>query len=117
MILPLDLRQERPDVVQIPPGFQPHLVRAGAIGSGSRGILNSLQPGTQRFIHDVAKRRTEFCRNSFRLVQNIVVYGQCRSHGIITASYSVMSRHHENSLDVKKVYHVLVTIAKGKVSR
>ena len=117
MILPLDLRQERLDVVQIPPGFQPHLARAGAIGSGSRSILNGLQPGTQRFIHHVAKRRTEFCRNSFRLVQNIAVYVQCRSHGVTTAPYSVMSRHHENSLDVKKVYHVLVTIAKGEINQ
>ena len=36
------------------------------------------------------------------LPTTIVVHGQCRSHGVIIASYGVMSRHHENSLDVKK---------------
>jgi hypothetical protein len=95
VIFPLDLRQERLDVVQIPPGFQPHLVGPCTIGSSSRlAILNHLQSGTQRLIHHAPKRRTELCRNGFRSIQNIVVYGKCCSHDVIIASHGVMSRHH-----------------------
>ena len=54
--------------------------------------------------------------NRFRLVQNIVVYGEWRSQGEIIASCSVKSKHHENSLDAKKIYHVLVAIEEGKVN-
>jgi len=99
VIFPLDLRQERLDVVQIPSGFQPHLVGLRVIGSSSRrSILNHLQSGTQRLINHAPKGRTEFCRNGFRFVQNIVVYGKCCSHNVIIASCGVMSRHHFNEL-------------------
>jgi hypothetical protein len=99
VIFPLDLRQERLDVVQIPPGFQPHLVGAGAIGSRSRpGIFDHLQSGTQRLIHHAPKRRPKLYRNGFRFVQNIVVYGKGCSHGVIIASCGVMSRHHFSPL-------------------
>jgi len=80
VILPLDLRQEHLDVVQIPSCFQPHLVGAGAIGPNARRILNRLQSGTQRLINHTAKGHIELCRNSFGFVQNVVVYGKCCSH-------------------------------------
>ncbi len=93
MILPLDLSQEFLDVVQIHSGFQPHLVGSSVIRPTSWGSLNRLQSEAQRFIYHAAEGRIELCRNRFRFVQNIVVYGQCCSHIIIIASDIMMSRH------------------------
>jgi len=94
MILPLDLRQERLDVVQIPPGFQSHFMGTRAIGLGLRRHLNRLQSGTQRFIHHPAKGYMKFAGNRFCFVYNIIVDIQCCSHNVIIASYNMMSRHH-----------------------
>jgi hypothetical protein len=55
--------------------------------------------------------------NRFRLVQNIVVYGEWRSQGEIIASCSVKSKHHENSLDVKKDLSCTRDDCEGKVNR
>ena len=69
------------------PAFNP-IWGAGGIGPGSGwGILDHLQSGSQRFINHAPKGRAEFCRNSFRFVQNIIVYGQCGSHNVIIASF------------------------------
>ena len=73
LILPLNLGQEGLNVVQIPPGFQSHLVGTGAIRPGSRRILHCLQSGTQGLINHLTEGLTKLCRNGFRLVQNIVV--------------------------------------------
>jgi hypothetical protein len=93
VILPFYLGKEGLNVVQIPAGFQPHLVGMGAIGPGSWKILNCLQSGTQSLINYLAKGLTKFCGNGFRLVQNIVVYVKCCSHEDIVASLMLMSRH------------------------
>ena len=50
MILPLDLRQQFLDIVEIPAGFESQLMRLGMIRSLFRRLLNAVKPGTQSLI-------------------------------------------------------------------
>jgi len=93
MALPLDLRQQFVDIVQIPAGFQSHFVGSGLIGSGPRGLLNGLKTGANRLIDYPTERGTQPLCHRSRSVQNIVIQGQCCSHDGSLASSSMMSRH------------------------
>jgi hypothetical protein len=94
MILPFNLRDEFLYVVQTPACFQAQFVGSGAIGPGLGRFLDGMQTGAKRLVHHQSEWRVEFLRDRSRLVEHIVVYRQCRSHGGIVASRRQMSRHH-----------------------
>jgi hypothetical protein len=80
MILALDLRQEFLNVIQIPSGFQSHLMGTSAIRAALGRRLNCQQARAQRLIDNLPEGRVEFRRDGSRFVQNVVVYDQCCSH-------------------------------------
>ena len=94
MVLPLDLRQQFLDIVQTPAGFQSEFAGSGLIGSGCRGFRDGLKTGAKRLIDYLPEGRAKPLCHRSRSVQNIIVYGQRRSHDCILASSCMMSRHH-----------------------
>jgi hypothetical protein len=80
VVLPLNLRDQFLNIVQAPARSQRQFVGSGAIRAGSCRFLNRFQTGTKRLIHHPSKGSAQFLGNGSRSVQNVVVYGQCRSH-------------------------------------
>jgi hypothetical protein len=56
-------------------------------------LLYMIQTSPKRFVNNRFKRCPQLGRNGSGAFQYIVIYGECRSHAVIIASFQMMSRH------------------------
>ena len=74
MVLPLDLREQFLDIVQIPAAAQSQFAGACVIGTAPGGLFNRLQTSAKRLIDHEPEGRVQLLRNGSRSVKNVIVY-------------------------------------------
>lgn len=113
MVLPLDLREQFLEIVQVHACSQSQFVGAGAIRRTLCGILNRLQTSAKRLIYNPPEGRVQPLRNRSRRVEDVIVYSKCCSHGGIIASSLVMSTHHSRNTCFRCPTFTMQTISRS----
>lgn len=80
MILPVGLRDQLLDIIQISAGFQSEFTGARAIRTSLCRLLQCWQPRAKCLVHNSSEGSVHSARKGFRHVNHIIIYGQCRSH-------------------------------------